>query len=161
MKRLFFMTCYANNNEEYKKVLKKRMIGFAILGLTGIATMGFALLGEYFEWIKEADYQFGFLAGLGFGLFLASILVIVKICRKLKNEEKLKESRLSETDEREIEVSNRAMRMSGMIILLALYVILVAGGLLLHKEIMAVCYILIGIFLISYVAFRKYYEKIL
>ena len=63
----------------------------------------------------------------------------------MQHEEKLKEARLKETDERELEVANHALRFTAKIMLAVLYVFLIVGALF-WEEIMLVCCILVGIF---------------
>ena len=83
---------------------------------------------------------------------------MIKILKVLNNEERLKEERLRETDEREREVGNQALRLTAKITLAVLYIFLIVGGLF-SEVIMMVCCILIGVFLLSYEIAKKYYEK--
>ena len=157
MRGLFCPTCRAKNNEEYRAVLKKRQVNFYLFILAGIATEGFALFLNFCTRIAFTDNQMGYLLGLGVGLALGGVFGVVRIRRRMANEEKLKEWRLKETDERELEVDSLALRAVAKLLLVVLYVLLIVAGIFERKELMHVCFGLIGIFLLGYAMFRKYY----
>lgn len=157
MKGLFCGGCKARNNEEYKIVLAKRQKRMLVLLLAGLLTV---VAGIVYIGINgfEDSYSLGFVFGFGVGLALGAALAMWKIRKTLRNEEKVKEARLKETDEREVEVANQALRLTAKIMLAALYVCLIIGGLF-WEEIMRVCCILVCIFLLSYEFAKKYYNK--
>lgn len=159
MKGLFCGGCKARNNEEYIKVLKQRQKKVSLLFAAGLVTMLIGILAwRLMEGI--ADYQFGLISGFGGGLTIGAILAIINIRSILKSEEKLKENRLKETDEREIETGRRALQTTAKIVLVALYVMMIVGSLFV-EEVMFICGILIAVFLLSYVICQKYYERIM
>ena len=141
--------CKARNNEEYRAVLKKRRIKMCLCILAGMATVGISLFVHFCTRIELSDYRLGFLLGLGSGLALGGAVGLWKIRRRLADEEKLKECRLKETDERELEVASLALRGAARLVL---------GGLFKNDELMWVSWGLIGIFLLSNIVLRKYYE---
>ena len=157
MKGLFCGGCKARTNEEYRVVLEKRQKKMLILMLAGLLTVGAGIL---YIWLYgfEDSYSLGFVFGFGTGLALGALIAMLKISRTLQDEEKLKAARLRETDERELEVDNQALRLTAKIMLAALYILLIVGGLFL-PEIMTVCCILISVFLLSYGFAKKYYAK--
>ena len=157
MKGLFCGGCKARNNEEYKIVLAKRQKRMLVLLLAGLLTV---VAGIVYIGVNgfEDSYSLGFVFGFGVGLALGAALAMLKIRKTLRNEEKVKEARLKETDEREVEVANQALRLTAKIMLAALYVFLIIGGLF-WEEIMLVCCILVCIFLLSYEFAKKYYNK--
>lgn len=157
MKGLFCGGCKARNNEEYRIVLKKRRKRMLIPLIAGLLTV---VLGILYIWKCgfEDSYSLGFVFGFGTGLALGALIAMLKISRTLRDEEKLKAARLRETDERELEVDNQALRLTAKIMLMVLYVLLIIGGLFL-PEIMTVCCLLIGVFLLSYEIAKKYYAK--
>ena len=157
MRNLFCPTCRAKNNEEYRAVLKKRQVRFYLFILTGLATEGLALLLDLCAWRSFTDYQWGYLLGLGVGLILGGVVGVIRIRRRMADEEMLKECRLRETDERELEIGSLALRAAARFLLAALYVLLVVAGGFEKEELMRVCFGLIALFLFSYVVSRKYY----
>lgn len=158
MKHLFWSGCKVKNNEEYRAVLKKRQAVYAMLILAGLATEGLVLFLYFLIQIHFGSYQLGFLLGLGAGLTLGSVIGLVRIQRRMADEEKLKEFRLKETDEREVEVDSLALRATAKTLLVALYVTLIAAGVFNRKELVHVCLGLVALFLFGYTAYRKYYE---
>lgn len=157
MRGLLGSRCSAKNNEEYRVVLKKRQVMFCLCTLAGIVVAGIALFLYYSTRAELSDYRLGYLVGLGGGLALGSVAGLISIRRRLADEEKLKQARLQETDERELEVDSRALRATAKTLLAVLYVLLVAAGFLESDELLAICTGLIAVFLLSYAAFRKYY----
>ena len=159
MRGLFCSTCRAKNNEEYRAVLKKRQVGCYLFILAGIATDGLVLFLNFCTRMEFPDHRQGYLLGLGVGLALSGVVGLVQIRRRMADEKKLKELRLKETDERELEVDSLALRAAAKLLLVALYVLLVMAGVFERAELMYVCFGLIGLFLLGYAVFRKYYGK--
>lgn len=159
MRGLFCQMCHAKNNEEYRAVLKKRQIRLMLLVLTGMATIGISLAAHFFWEAAVSEYRLGFLLGVGTGLILGAVIGLAQLRRKLTDEERLKEARLKETDEREIAVNNRALQTTAKILLAALYGMMVLGGLFDWREVVDMCLLLVGIFLLGYTGFREYYGK--
>ena len=157
MKGLFCSGCKAENNEEYRAVLKKRQVGLRLIILAGLATDGLVLFLNFCTRIHIGEYQMGYLLGVGAGLMLGGVIGVVRIHRRMTDEEKLKEFRLKETDERELEVDSLALRATAKTLLIALYVILIVAGVFNRQELVHVCFGLVALFLLGYVAFRKYY----
>lgn len=129
MKGLLGEGCRARNNEEYRLVLAKRKKRLWMWFAFAVVTSAAASLGG-----------------------------IAKIRKILKDEEKLKEERLKETDERENEVNSQALKMTAKILLVALYVLLIAGALFSHS-LMYVCFGLIILFLLCFAVLKRYYEN--
>ena len=157
MKDLFCPVCKAKNNEEYRAVLKKRQVALGLFILAGLATEGLILFLYFFTRIHIGEYQMGYLLGVGAGLMLGGVVGVVRIRRRMADEEKLKEFRLKETDERELEVDSLALRATAKTLLVALYIILIVAGVFGREELVHVCFGLVALFLLGYVAFRKYY----
>ncbi len=158
MKGLFCAHCKAKNNEEYREVLKKRLIRVRLIGLAGVLIILSAAVLFHTVLAEMDDYHQGVTYGMGTGLILGSIVAMLRIYRTLASEEKLKEQRLKETDEREVEISNMALRQTAKLLLAVLYLSMVFGALV-SEELLNLCCLLIGIFLLSYIGFRKYYEN--
>lgn len=159
MKGLLGEGCRARNNEEYRLVLAKRKKRLWMWFAFAVVTSVVALIMEYGVGVADdAHYYTGFALGLGVGMAAASLGGIAKIRKILKDEEKLKEERLKETDERENEVNSQALKMTAKILLVALYVLLIAGALFSHS-LMYVCFGLIILFLLCFAVLKRYYEN--
>lgn len=158
MKGLFCAHCKARNNEEYKEVVKKRLVRVRLICLAGLLVIAGAAVLTCLLPGKVDDYHLGVTYGMGTGLILGSIVAMLRIRKTLTNEDKLKVQRLKETDEREIEISNMAIKQTAKLLLAVLYLSMVFGALV-SEELLNLSCLLIGIFLLSYIGFQKYYEN--
>ncbi|MDF2909067.1 MAG: hypothetical protein K0R34_4388 [Herbinix sp.] len=148
----------AKTNEEYKQVVKVRIYRFIGLGLIGAITLITALLAEFYWKLDVKEEMLGVYTGAGFGILLISVIMIIKNMLMLKDEEKLKESRISNSDERIKEISNRAFRTASIIMLIAMYALALIGGLfnpVLVKLLSMVVSIFVFAYLVSYYVYNK------
>lgn len=158
MKGLFCAHCRARNNEEYREVLRKRLTRVWLVCIMGllVALTGAVLFHTLLQEVGE--YQQGAVYGMGVGLMLGAVVSMFRIRRVLADEGRLKEQRLKETDERELEIGSLALRQTAKLLLLALYILMVFG-ILVSEELLKVSCLLICTFLLSYIGFRRYYES--
>lgn len=156
--RSLFCGTIAKNNEEYRKVIKFRMNLFLIMMLVGIITFTIALLAEFRWTLQVNEHMLGVYTGVGSGLTFAAIVLWIKNKKLLSNEDKLKESRLSNTDERLREINSKAFRVASFILLVSLYAAGLIGGLF-YPILVKVLFGIILIFTVSYVCAYKIYEK--
>lgn len=157
--RGFFCGCTARTNEEYKKVVKfrmKLMIGMAVIGIL-TAALGFS--GEFYWHAEINDKMLGIYSGFGSGLFAAGIILYIKNRLLLKNDEKLKASRLSNTDERIREISNKAFRTATYIMLIVLYLVMLIGGLFYPVMVEFLAFIVCSFTLAYFISFKYYNTK--
>lgn len=150
--------CKANNNEEYRKVIEKRMRLIALLFVIGSITLIVGLLAKYVWLVKIEDKILGFYTGVGFGLVFAAVILWIKNKIILADEEKLKKSRLMNTDERINEINNNAFKAASIALLVALYAIGLIGGMF-NPILAEVLFILVCVFLLTYVISYKIYGK--
>lgn len=139
-------------------MLKKRQVIFYLFILAGLATEGLVLFLNFCTQMTFTEYQLGYLTGLGAGLIFGGVFGLVRIRRRMTNEEKLKEFRLRETDERELEVDSLALRATAKLLLVVLYVLLIVAGVFEKEELMCVCFGLVAFFLLCYAVLKKYFE---
>lgn len=98
----------ANNNEEYKKIIKARMNLMVLIFVIGSITIILSLLSKTIWKISINTSMLDIYNGFGTGLVVVSIIMWVKNKSILGNEEKLKQSRLNNNDERILEINNKA-----------------------------------------------------
>lgn len=153
-----FCACKAKNNEEYKKVIKTRMNIMILLFIAGAITLVVSLLAEKIWPVSISEYMLGIYSGVGTGLMAASVILWIKSKWILADDEKLKKSRLSSTDERLQEISQKAFRMAASILLLVLYGVGLIGGLF-YPILVKVILGMGSFFLIVYIIAYKVYEK--
>lgn len=158
MKGLFCGVCKARNNEEFRAVLRKRELRMWFLFAVGLLTAALGLACWFVFGEQTDDYRVGLITGFGVGLGLGAVVAVWKIRKIMSNEERLKEERLKETDEREIEVNNQALQATAKLLLLVLYILMIVGAMFM-EELLGVCWFLIAVFLLSYTLFHKHYER--
>lgn len=148
----------ARNNEEYRKVIKSRMNLMVIISIIGIITAAIGVISEFYLEVPINDHMLGVYTGVGAGLFGVGVILWVKNRLLLNNEEKLKESRLNNTDERIQEISNKAFRLATYIMVIALYATALIGGLV-YPILASVLMFIVCIFLLAYTIAFKYYNN--
>ncbi len=148
----------AKTNEEYKKVVKRRMLIMTLVGIAGAAALVIALLAKNFWNVTIEERMLGFYTGVGTGLFAGAIIMLIKDAILLRNEEKLKESRLNNTDERNQEISNKAVKFSVAVILFALYAVALIGGLY-YPVLVKIMSGMIFLFLLAYMGSYQFYNR--
>ena len=148
----------AKTNEEYKKVVKIRIYRLAGLGLIGAITLITALLAEFYWKLDVKEEMLGVYTGAGFGLLLVAIIMVVKNILMLKDEEKLKKSRISNGDERIKDISSRAFFIASVTMLIAMYALALIGGLL-YPVLVKLLALIVGIFILAYLVAYYVYSK--
>ena len=148
----------AKNNDEYKIVIKNRIKIMIAMTIIGIITTAVGFGAEFYFKAAINEHMLGVYSGMGTGLFASGIVLWIKNKRLLGNEEKLKASRLANTDERNREIGNKAFRVAAGVMLVALYATGLIGGLFYQVLVEAFLFI-VCIFLISYLIAYIYYNK--
>ena len=150
----------AKTNEEYKKVIRNRMKFMLAIIIIGIIT---ATVGFWAEFLLKApinDLVLGVYSGIGVGLSVTGVILLIKNRFLLNNDEKLKESRLNNTDERIQEVGNKAFRVATYVMLVALYGTGLIGGLFYPVLVEALLFVVCTLSLAYMIAFKYYNNKI-
>lgn len=144
-------------NEEYKEYLKKKDQSMRWIVVVGILLVILGSIGEFMD-VPIDDYMLGIYLGVGTGLIVAAIGLSIKHKRLMKNEEKLKRARLEMGDERIQEISKKAFRMAAWIMIIAMYAIMLVGGLF-YPILAKTLVILICLFLVVYSLCYSIFEK--
>ena len=153
-----FCSSKANNNEEYKKDVKARMKIMIIIFAIGSITLITSLLAKNMQSVAVSRQMLNVYSGVGTGLIVGSAALWIKNKIILADDEKLKKSRLDSTDERIREIANKAFKAAGTVLLFALYVTGLIGGLFYPFLVRLLLY-LICIFFAAYVTAYRIYEK--
>lgn len=154
----FFCKTTAKSDEEYIKDIKKKMKLFVLVGIVGIATMVITELAVNQGGIKLNSRIHDFYLGAQTGIIFAAIILWIKHKYLLTNKDKLKESRLNQSDERVHEIREKSFKAAAIVLLVSLYGIIFIAGIfypILIKFVVPVIFL----FLISYGIFYKIYEK--
>lgn len=148
----------ARNDEEYRRTVRRKQRYLILLFIAGAAALAVSLLaGSYWE-VKINEHMISTYAGVGSGIMTAAVVLWIRFQLILKNPEKLKEMRLSNTDERNQEIGKKAYRFASTGLIIALYLICLIGGLW-YPVLIKVVGILMCIFLLTYVISYKVFER--
>lgn len=154
-----FCATTAKTNEEYRIVLKKRNVIFILLMVFGLITAILGLVAKNYMDTHIDERMLGMYTGFGTGLFIAGAIFLIKNLLLLKNDEKLKESRLKFTDERNLQIESKAFRAATYVLVAVLYLVTMIGGIIYPPLIYALL-IIMASFLVAYIiALRVYNSK--
>ncbi len=95
-----FCQTTAATNEEYRKELKRKNWIMALIGVLGLAASVIAAVAWKSESAGLPDYMVGVYCGMGTGIALGCLILIGRNLLLFRDEEKLKRSRLENSDER-------------------------------------------------------------
>ncbi|MDO4333694.1 MAG: hypothetical protein Q4C58_13550 [Eubacteriales bacterium] len=140
----------ATSDEAYRKYVKRRILALAGLIAAGIITALVALAAEYVWTVNVSDLMLGVYTGVGMGLTAGGIVLLIKNVLLLKDEKKIRRARISVSDERNIQISIRAVRAAVAVLIAAMYFTILIGGLWYPILAKIVSFLLI-LFLFSYV----------
>lgn len=141
-------------NEEYKKLIKGRILFFIGVIILGGITLLVTFLGDRYFNLKISEYMMGTYSGVGTALIVVGILLLIKNILLLNNEEKLRKVRIINTDERNKEISLKASRIALAVMLVTMYLVALIGGLW-YPEITQILLFIICLFLLAYVIAYK------
>lgn len=150
-----------HTDEDYLCVLQRQQRFYIGMLIVGILTMTIACLAEIFHWETAlTSYQYGFYSGAGGGMIGGALVFLLRIRQRMKSPEKLRKARVAASDERTMEISRRAMAAAGYVLLLALYLTCMIGGLF-FPEFLIVLAGLACVFLLTYVISFFIYNKLM
>lgn len=156
--RGLFCATTAANNEEYRKVLKGRNVWIGLIAAAGLLIAGAALAAENSGRSILPEYILGVYCGLGTGIVVGMAVLFVRNLMLLRDEEKLKKSRLENADERLEQIGGKASQTALKVLLLAGGAAALIGGI---YEPVLVRVLLFGLdlFVFSYLIAFAYYKK--
>ncbi len=147
-----------STNEEYRKVIKNKMNMFIIIAILGVITEAVTLAAKNYWKVNISDQMLGTYTGAGVGLIAVSLILYVKNRMLLNNEEKLKESRIAHTDERNKQLSSSAFRVATVVMLITLYAVAFIGGLW-YPVLTEALLIIVSMFLLAYLVAYQVISK--
>lgn len=124
-----FCATKAVSDEEYRKYAGRRCFIYIGLAVIGVVTAAIAMAAEYLWTVKISDMMLGVYTGVGTGLTVAGIILFVKNVRLLKDEKKLRQARIADSDERNIQISALATKAALAVLLVGMYFAILLGGL--------------------------------
>ena len=157
MRGIFCQTT-ATTNEEYRKELKDRNGWLLFMAIGGAGEAAAAALAESGGTLSIPDYLLGVYCGTGAGIMVAAIVLYIRNLFLLKDEEKLKKSRLENYDERNQEIRNKALLAAVKILLVVCFVTAMVGGIF-YPYLIKMLLFVIYVFLFSYLIANAYYKR--
>lgn len=156
--RGLFCGTTAATNEEYREVLKRRNIWMIALTAAGALVAGAVLVAEQSGKAALPEYILGVYCGFGTGLALAGIVLFVRNLILMKNEDKLKQSRLENSDERLKEIAGKAaMTAMKVMILVGTASGLIAG--IYEPVLIKALIFILDVFIFSYIVAFAFFKK--
>ncbi len=148
--------CYRNisTDQEFKKILHNHNIVYICFIILGVFTFIFSVLTK--NYMK--DFMKGFLEGASFGIILGSALLLFKNYKIINNEQKLRESRIKISDERNHLISELATKFALIIILIEVYVIILLS-VFINLDTLKICLLIINSFVLLYILSFQFYSK--
>jgi hypothetical protein len=153
-----FCQTTAATNEEYRKELKRKNWIMALIGVLGLAASVIAAVAWKSESAGLPDYMVGVYCGMGTGITLGCLILIGRNLLLFRDEEKLKRSRLENSDERLRQISGLAIRAAVLVMMIAALAAGLIGGIFYPILIKAFLFILY-VFLFSYLIACRVYDK--
>ncbi|MBQ8812998.1 MAG: hypothetical protein IJZ85_00670 [Lachnospiraceae bacterium] len=157
MRGLFCGTT-ARNNEEYRKVVKRRMLTMTILIIVGIATAVTAYMAFHHSTSAISDHTLGIYSGVGFGMAASGLFFLIRDFLLLRNEAKLKQQRLEQTDERLAQIRDLALKPALFTMLFILFTSCLIGSIF-YPVLIYILLITVWAFLIVYIIATRYYSR--
>lgn len=148
----------AATNEEYRKMIRSKNCYLAVLFFVGIVIAAAAFIADAKDITALPEYMLGVYSGVGTGIVFAAAALFVKNLILLKDENKLKKSRIENSDERLTEISNLAVRTAIKVMLLAILAVSMIGGIFYPILVKLLLFILVC-FLFSYIVAFRIYQK--
>ena len=147
-------------NEEYKGVIKERIVLFIGIVILGLITLVITLFGDRYLNLKISEKMISTYSGFGTGLTVVGVVLLIKNIRILKNEEKIRKARISNTDERNKEISLKSSKIALGFMLATMYLVGLIGGVW-YPAITQVLFNIICLYLIVYlIAYKVISRKI-
>ncbi len=155
-----FCSSDCKTNEEYKEVIKGRILLFIGIIILGVITLIVTLFGAGYLNLKISENMISTYSGFGTGLTVVGVFLLIKNISILNNEEKLRKVRISNTDERNKEISLKSSKIALGFILVTMYLVGLIGGIW-YPVITQVLFSIICLFLVVYlIAYKVISRKI-
>lgn len=149
-----FCATKVTSDEEYRKYAGRRCFVYAGLALIGVITAAIAIAAEYLWTVEISDMMLGVYTGVGTGLTVAGIILLIKNMLLIRDEKKLRQARIADSDERNIQISMLATKAALAVLLIGMYFAILLGGLW-YPILTKILAFLLVLFMFSYmVAYR-------
>lgn len=152
--RGIFNDTQAINNDEYRLVLARKRSFYVVVIMLGLFTLTLPMLIN-----QGNDHIHSIFSGIGVGMIAAGCILILKIQHTLRDEKRLKADRLNNTDERLVEIAQRAFITASIVMLCSLYISAIIGCLLIDERLIFFMLINVIVLLMSYLIAYNYFKR--
>lgn len=145
-------------DQQYYKKLKMKNNYYRITVVFFAVCSIILFIGTKEYALKISDNALGYLSGFFLSIILLFTLAIFRNRRLMKDPEKLKQQRIAKTDERNIEITNKALFVTCYVLIVTLVILSVVGSFV-SQMMMMVSAGLIYVFFISYLIGYVYFRR--
>lgn len=149
-----FCVTKASTDEEYGRHLGKACYVYAGMIGIGVITAAVAVVAELLGMAGISDYMLGIYCGMGSGIAFGGAVLILRNRCLIRDKEKLHKARIHDSDERNFQISNMAVKAALAVLLAGMYLVMLIGGLW-YPELPKILLFLVLLFLLSYLAACK------
>lgn len=121
-----FIRMIAAGSGDFRQVLRRRCVLYALAAAAGLITLAAALVLSALG-VLDGGFLSGFYSGLGGGALAAGLYNLMDARRMLRDPARLRAAEVKETDERNREVSLRALSATAWILLVVFYAVLLVS----------------------------------
>lgn len=145
-------------DREYAEKLRKQSKIYLVAILFMLSCSGILFVGTNWYKLKISEHAVGYLLGFFLSISVAFIIFIFRNQRTIRNPEKLKQQRIARTDERNLEISNMALKVTAYILAVVLVMLSMIGSFI-SESLMITASSLLYVFLFSYLICCLYFRK--
>lgn len=147
------------SNEDFRKVLEKRIKIFVFILIIGIITGGVAVGASLMGYTDATnDWLVGLYSGIGSGLIAISIIKIIRFKQIMKDENRLKQERLKNYDERNRQIAAKAIQTATIVVLIISYIVMLIAAFF-DRTIFYCFWWIVILFTFCYTVFFNYFNK--
>lgn len=147
----------ATTNEEFKQELEKKKRLYFLISAAGVIMVFISVISSMYNIILSDTMQEVF-SGMGFGLMIVGGLLTIKAQYIIRDENWMKKERLNNSDERNIEISNRSFRSAAWILIFSLYITGLVGSVLIDERLFIFVFVNVLISLVGYLLSYNYFN---
>jgi ABC-type transport system involved in multi-copper enzyme maturation permease subunit len=152
------ITSTTASDEEFREVLKARIYLFLSMILLGVITMVLSIIFSNGKYAYLTPFTNGIYSGFGGAILVIGIIFMIRTKKVLRNEKRLKETRLWEQDERNKLISQKTRSATAIILIILLYVGIIVSGIF-NMTVFWTLWTVIMLYFFIFILFFVYYNK--
>lgn len=145
-------------DEGFRNLTKIRLVISIVLVIAGILILVINECTRHAGITKVPEFYQGMFSGMGAGLIGAGFAQIIRYIKLLKDAAKLREERISASDERLNAINDKALKVAIAVMIFAMYVVLIVG-IFVDMQVTTVMSGLLILFLLAFIVANAIYSK--